>query len=242
MNLKKAFKSFAAILLAFTMLMSFLPVGVMAADRITVYASVVRNGEFTTGKNNETMAYVPVTLDSQSPTIDGAFTALHETYYIDGASSYRTTQMFSYASVTKFWGIESEYIGYCLDNDFASGVGEILEDGAHLVLWFYQDAAWSDTYTCFDKTTAAITGGEPLNLTLYSGKATLSGAIITIDGVEVLDKITDAEGKVSLSFEEGGTYTVSAKFDGSYIVPSVCIVTVTEEGKTDAEYVVEDKC
>ena len=93
MKLKKGFKSFAAVLLAFTMLMSFLPVGVMAADSITVYASVIRNGEFTTGKNNETMAYVPVTLESQSPTIDGAFINLHETYYIDGSSGYRTTQM-----------------------------------------------------------------------------------------------------------------------------------------------------
>ena len=68
------------------MLMSLLPIGVMATDSITIYAGVVRNGEFTTGKNNETMAYVPVTLESQSPTIDEAFTALHDTYYIDGAS------------------------------------------------------------------------------------------------------------------------------------------------------------
>lgn len=79
MNLKRRFKSLTAFLAALTMLMSFLPVGVMAADSITVYASVVRNGEFTTGKNNETMAYVPVTLDSQSLTIDAAFTSLHET-------------------------------------------------------------------------------------------------------------------------------------------------------------------
>ncbi|MBQ4527154.1 MAG: hypothetical protein II998_03690, partial [Clostridia bacterium] len=68
MKLKKGFKSFSAILLVFTMLMSLLPIGVMATDSITVYASVVRNGEFTTGKNNETMAYVPVALDGESPT------------------------------------------------------------------------------------------------------------------------------------------------------------------------------
>ena len=246
MKLKKVFNSFVAILLAFTMFMSFLPVGVMAADSITVYASVVRNGEFTTGKNNETMAYVPVTLDSQSPTIDGAFTTLHETYYIDGASGYRTTQMSSYTSITKFWGVESEYVSYYNNNNYAMGLTDTVEDGAHLVFWFYQDTTgWSDAYTFFDKTTATVACGDTLDLTLtqagYSGNSPFSGAVITVDGVEVSDMITDAEGKVSLSFEEGGTYTVSAKFAGSYIVPPVCIVTVTEEGKTDAEYVAEDK-
>ncbi len=244
--MKKGFKSFAAILLAFTMLMSFLPMGIMAADSITVYISVVRNGEFTTGKNNETMAYVPVTLDSQSPTIDDAFATLHETYYMDGASGYRTTQMSSYTSITKFWGLESEYVSYYNNNNYAMGLTDIVEDGAHLVFWFYQDTTgWSDAYTFFDKTTATVACGDTLDLTLtqagYSGNSPFSGAIITVDGEEVSDRITDAEGKVSLSFEEGGTYTVSAKFANFYIVPPVCIVTVTEEGKTDAEYVAEDK-
>ena len=246
MKLKKGFKSFLAILLVFTMLMSLLPIGVMATESITVYASVVRNGEFTTGKNNETMAYVPVALDSESPTIDEAFTALHNTYYIDGASGYIKTDMGMYTSITKFCGVESEYVSYYNNNNYAMGLTDPVEDGAHLVFWFYQDTTgWSDAYTFFDKTTATVAGGDTLDLTLtqtgYSGNSPFSDAMITIDGVEVSDKITDAEGNVSLSFEEGGTYTVSAKFDGSYIVPPVCIVTVTEEGKTDEEYMAEDK-
>lgn len=246
MKLKKVFKSFSVILLVFAMLMSFLPVGVMADDSITIYASVVRNGEFTTGKNNETIAYIPVTLDSQSSTIDEAFTSLHERYYIYGANGYRTTDMGSYTSITKFWGVESEYVSYYNNNNYAMGLTDLVEDGAHLVFWFYQDTkGWSDVYTFFDKTTAAVNSGDTLDLTLtqsgYSGSSPFSNAMITIDGTEVSDKITDAEGKVSLSFEEGGTYIVSAKYADSYIVPPVCIVTVTEEGKTDAEYVAEDK-
>ena len=218
----------------------------MAADSITVYASVIRNGEFVTEKNNELMAYVPVTLDNQSPTIDDAFIALHENCYIDGASGYRTTQMPSSTSITKFWGVESEYVSYYNNNNYAMGLTDIVENGAHLVLWFYQDTtSWSDTYTFFDKTTAGVISGDTLNLTLtqagYSENSPLSGATITVDGAELPEIITDAEGKASLSFEEGGTYTVSAKYANSYIVPPVCIVTVTEEGKTDAEYVAEDK-
>ncbi|MBE7022143.1 MAG: DUF4430 domain-containing protein [Ruminococcaceae bacterium] len=241
--MKKGFKKFSAIVLVFTMLMSLLPMGVMADDSITVYASVVRNGEFTTGKNNETMAYVPVTLDSQSPTIDDAFTALHDTYYIDGANGYRTTQMDWGTSITRFWGVESDYVSYYNNNNYAMGLTDPVEDGAHLVFWFYQDTSgWSDAYTFFDKTTASVASGDVLNLTLMQeGNSPLSGAIITVDGVEVSDKITDAEGKVLLTFVEGGTYTVSAKSANSYIVPPVCIVTVTEEGKADAEYVAEDK-
>ena len=37
--------------------------------------------------------------------------------------------------------------------------------------------------------------------------------MITVDGAEVSNMITDAEGKVSLSFAEGGTYIVSGIID-----------------------------
>lgn len=222
--------------------MSLLPIGVMAADSITVYASVVRNGEFVTGKDGSIIAHIPVTVNSQEPTIDNAFTALHETYYTDGTSGYRTTQMDKYTAVTKFWGVESEYVGYYNNNNFATGLAESVDDGAHLVLWFYQDTSWSDTYTYFDKTTATVACGNALDLTLMQeGGTPLSDAIITVDGAEVSGMTTDAEGKVSLSFEEGGTYIVSAKSADSYIVSPVCIVTAIEEGKTDAEYVAGDK-
>ena len=148
MKSKKGLKRFAAILFVFTMLMSLLPIEVMATESITVYASVVRNGEFTTGKNNDPIAHVPVTLDSASPTIDKAFISLHETYYKDGTSGYETTQMIYGNSVTKFWGVESEYVGYYHNNNYANGLTDVLENGAHLVFWFYQDTArWSDEIT-----------------------------------------------------------------------------------------------
>ena len=115
------------------MLMSLLPIGVMATDSITVYASVVQNGEFTTGKNNETMAYVPVTLDSESPTIDEAFTALHDTYYTDGANGYIKTDMGMYISITKFWGVTSSSVGYYNNNLVLGGINSNAV-GVNLVL------------------------------------------------------------------------------------------------------------
>ena len=246
MNLKKRFKGFAAVLLICTMLMSILPIGVMAAEDSTVYVSVVRNGEFTSGKNNKTMAHMPVIVNSQTPTIDDAFAALHENYYKDGTNGYETTKMDGYTAVTKFWGVNCAAVGYYNNNCYAMGLTDSVENGAHLVFWFYQDVvSWSDAYTFFDKTAASVTCGETLNLSLtqagYSGNSPFSGAVITVNGTEISEIITDAEGKASLSFEKGGTYIVSAKSADSCIVPPVCIVTVTEEGKTDTEYVAEDK-
>ncbi len=226
--------------------MSLLPAGVTATESITVYVSVVQGGEFTKGKNNETMALVPVLVNSQTPTIDDAFSALHETCHEDGINGYETTRMEWGTSITKFWGVESEYSGYYNNNLYAMGLTDSVKDGDHLVFWFYQDTkGWSDAYTFFDKTTAGVSGGEVLDLTLtqsgYSGNSPLSGATVTVDGTEASGAITDAEGRVSLTFDEGGTYMVSAKVADFCIVPPVCIVTVTEEGKADAEYVAEDR-
>lgn len=243
MKLKKGIKSFAAVLIVFTMLVSLLPAGVIATDSITVYVSVARNGEFINGKNGVMMAYVPITVNSQEPTIDDVFTALHEAYYEDGISGYEITEMEWGASITKFWGVDSSSVSYYNNNQYAMGLTDRVEDGAHLVFWFYQDTKyWTDTYTFFDRTTAAVAAGDTLSLNLKKeGSSPLPNAVITVDGVEVQDAITDSDGNVSLTFEEGGTYTVSAKSSDSYIVPPVCIVTVTEEGKTEAEYVAEDK-
>jgi len=244
--LKKIFKNFPLVLLALTMLMPLFSITATASDGITAYVSVVQNGEFVTGKNGGSIAYAPVTVKGQTPTIDDAFIALHENYFIEGAGGYETTRMDWGTSVTKFWGSYSTSVSYYNNNSYAYGLTDTIEDGAHLVFWFYRDAeSWSDTYTFFDKTTAAVVSGDALELTLtqagYSESSPLNGAVITVDGEEVADVITDAEGKFSLIFEEGGTYTVSAGYADSYIVPPVCIVTVSEKGKTDAEYVSEDK-
>ena len=188
--MKKTFKNVISVLLILTMLISLLPTGVMATDNITVYASVVRNGTFTIGKNNETMAHVPVVVNSQTTTIGDAFTALHETYYEAGSSGYETTQM-GYTAVTKFWGVNSSSVSYYNNNHYADSITDSVEDGAHLVFWFYQDTTgWSDTYTFFDKTTASVASGDTLNLTLtqagYPENSPLSNAIITVDGVRFL--------------------------------------------------------
>jgi nucleoid-associated protein YgaU len=57
----------------------------------------------------------------------------------------------------------------------------------------------------------------------------VAGAVIYVDGKATSSK-TDAEGKVTLSFDKAGTYTVSAKSDSQTLVPPVCIVT--SNGKT----------
>lgn len=225
-------------LLVLTMLLGMFPVSAIAADSITVYVSVVQNGEFVTGKDSKTIAYVPVTVSTHEPTIGDAFTVLHETYCESGLSGYETTQMSWGASVTKFWGVTSSTVGYYNNNSYAMGLTDSVTDGAHLVFWFYQDTSgWSDSYTYFDQTTASLAGGAALELT-----ASASGLSVTVDGSAVPGKATDANGKVTLHFAEAGTYIVSAKATGSsYIVPPVCIVDVSGDDPDAASTVASDK-
>ncbi|MBQ9851764.1 MAG: S-layer homology domain-containing protein [Ruminiclostridium sp.] len=241
-------KRVLSLLMAFVMAVGLLPVGAMATgtESITVYASVAQNGEFVTGKDDATIAYVPVTVTGENPTIGDTFTALHEQYY-NGSDGYDTVDSTYGAQVNRFWGVTSSSVGYYYNNNYAMGLTDSVEDGAHLVFWFYQDgSSWSDQYTHFESTTATVDGGQALDLTLaaygYRGDTPFSGAAITVDGKELPGKSTDTDGKVTLYFAESGTYLVSAKaVGGSYIVPPVCVVTVSNDDADAADALAADK-
>ena len=56
--------------------------------------------------------------------------------------------------------------------------------------------------------------------------AQAEGARLIVNG-ELTDFLTDAEGNVSVKFDEAGSYTVSAiGAEGETLVPPVCVVTV----------------
>ncbi len=133
-----------------------------------------------------------------------------------------------------------------------------LENGDSVEFWFYQDTStWSDCYTTFDNVTANAVAGEEITLTMY--KETFDenyvSTLVPIDGTDVENnyitinevlpdgsigaaltdgetEITpDAEGKVTFSFENVGTYVITAQgFVNGYapIVAPYCIVTVTK--------------
>ncbi len=244
-------KRMVSLLLTLCLIVGLLPGTVLAtdADKITVYISVVQDGTFVTDKDGNAVACAPVTIDSDDPTIGDAFTALHEMYFLGGVDGYETAEVYTASNpmVKKFWGIESSSIGYYNNNEYAMGTADAVSPRAHLVFWFYQDtSSWSDiyTYTYFNQTTVSISGGAALELTLtsagWSGPEPLSGASITVDG-EKTNYTTDANGIATIYFPKAGSYIVSAGVDSGYIVPPVCIVTVTGDDENAAQIVSEDK-
>lgn len=154
-------------------------------------------------------------------------------------------------------GIQGEYgtKGYLID-------AARLKAGDLVEFWFYQDTSWSDYYTYFTETSKTVTAGEPFTLKLMGFMAmsamgypptpvsidgtnenaaitmctinpdgSLSSALKDSGGQELT---TNANGEVTLSFAEPGTYIVTASgmaadsiMDSCPIVAPWCAVTVT---------------
>lgn len=134
-----------------------------------------------------------------------------------------------------------------------------LKAGDLVEFWFYQDTSYCDYYTYFTETSKTVPAGEPFTLKLMGFMAmsamgyppipvSIDGtdAAITINTVNsdgsLSDALTDnignglttnANGEVTLSFAEPGTYIVTAngfEKNGSPIVAPWCAVTVTGGG------------
>ena len=261
MKLKKGFKSFSAILLVFAMLMSFLPMEVMADDSITVYVTISDKGTLAEDTDGNPMGYRAVTVtdldNDDALTIYDAYTAAHK-QFCQSEFSINGSGL-----VGQLWGDHSGAFLTFVNNSGISGEplkDQLIEDGAHLIGAILSDINyWSDYYSFFDTCTKNVSVGENVTLTLNgrSGMSwsntpesdmALNGLSVGIwkDGAfsAISGKSTDSKGQVDLCFETTGTYyvTASGTVNGfAPIIAPICVVTVTEEGKTDAEYVAEDK-
>lgn len=230
----KALCRWSMILLLAVLLVAFLCTGVSAAD-ITVSASVSNAGVIASGvdseNNNEAtvMANVPVSLTGQdSYTVNDVLVALHDRYYTGGSSNgYATND--SISSVTKLWGVSTTNTLF-----FVNGVGllfgvgtDTVEDGDTVTASVNKDPKYfADWYAGFNEGTKTVVTGESFELTLngYLGMAYTEedktsvaipnatvGTVSTSGFTPLEGKTTAADGKVSLSFEEPGTYIVSAQ-------------------------------
>lgn len=247
-RVKRNISRFTAMLLAVIMIVGLLPTTAFAAGNEPAADAVV----FVTGAKEGTLYLVnqPVTVKDLNAdgelSYDEAMKAAHDAYCPNG---YVSIEGNDGLQVGKLWGEGDEYFANALfyTNDVAlnMNVGEsYVEAGDRLYACSlkYPDG-WNDAYTYFDKTALTVDAGKDFTLTL-SGRSYMGGALqyeslkvgTWSNGsfTELKGKTFADDGKITLSFDQPGTYIVSA--EGEYyedyvitpIMPPACVVTVEE--------------
>ena len=240
-------KKLLSVLLVATMILGLMPMGIMADGNspFTVYVTVCRHGEFVQSLDGQDMVIMPIEMsESESYNLDDIFREVHKTYYTE--DEYESADGEFGAYITKFWGDESGNYGYQINGGevFVMGLGHEVSDGDYIDVAIYKNY-YPDTeaYTKFEKYEEECTLGESIELSLFQAGydenwntvfSACEDAEILIDG-EFSGISTDFDGKVLLSFDEVGTYVISArktKEVNEEIVPAitapVCKVTVKE--------------
>ncbi|HAM14956.1 MAG TPA: hypothetical protein DCP91_03675, partial [Eggerthellaceae bacterium] len=217
-----------------------------------VTVSISKYGELVQGKDGNLVAQLPVELTGKlTYTIDDALRAAHEAAYEGGAAEGYATAMTQWGlGLSKLWGDTSGNFAYQVNYGDAEvmGVTDAIPDGAAIDAYILE--SWypdTENYSAFDKATATVKTGEPLELTLSDFsydesfkmvKAPVEGAAVHVAGAAAPEgaPTTDAEGKASISFDEPGTYVVTAaktKVVGgaevTAITAPVCVVTVIQK-------------
>lgn len=240
-------KKLLSVLLVAAMILGLMPMGIMADGNslFTVYVTVCRHGEFVQNQDGQDMAIMPIEMDgNDSYNLDDVFKELHRTYYVE--DEYESADGEFGAYITKFWGDESGNYGYQINGGevFVMGLSHEVCDGDYIDVAIYKNY-YPDTesYTKFEKYEEEVTLGESIELSLFQAGydenwntvfSACEDVEIIIDG-ESTGITTDFDGKVSLNFDEVGTYVISARKDkevNNESVPSitspVCKVVVKE--------------
>ena len=233
MKLKRKMLAWLMIL---TMLIGVLPANSMVAkaeeDTIIVYVTMINKGNIENDKNGNALMNVPMEIPSGTVAID-AVKKVHEVFHQDGAYAYAEASGF----FSTFWGEVTYSAGY-----FRNGISvnapttEVMQEGDYLDLMLY-DKYQTDLYADFTTRSYSVEGGETVNLTLkvgdvFNNSKNCDGTSILYskDGtVPSLDtgSVTDADGKVGVTFYEAGTYYLMASKSGSLVNSSIAKVEVT---------------
>ena len=195
-----------------------------SADGVTVYVTV-SNG--TLMLTSRAVSVTDVDGDG-ALTINDALVLAHDAAYEGGSYGL---------AITKLWGVENGgSYGYYVNDKSAMGLTDKVSDGDRINAFVYTDTVgFSDVYCYFDNSAVTAAAGEKVTLTLLSAGYDanwqpvvnpVAGATVTVDGKSTELK-TDADGKVTVTFDAEGTHTVSAVSDTARLVPPVCVATVT---------------
>ena len=198
------------------------------ADSATVYFTVSNQGVLAQTSDGQAAIELPVTvkdLDSDGIlTYDEALVALHEKYCEGG---YEISGGF----VQKFWNVTTNPKGsnYFLKNNEALSMGvndkssTVAQDDQLYACVLKDEAKWSDVICYFDSRALTVEAYKDITLNLQGSSSmavggykagSVAGAQVGVwkDGTftAIKNAVTDSKGNVTVSFEEPGTYIVSA--------------------------------
>lgn len=228
----KNMKKWLSMLLMIAIMMTMIPTAAFASDGsapaedAVVTLTVSNKGALATANDGSVMAEREVTVkDINSDgklTFGEALAAAHAEYNSEDGYVER------YGTVSKLWGIETvNTLFFINDVGLTSSVSSAtVKDGDRLTASINaDDIYYADWYSAFDTTSKNVTVGEEFSLTLkgYLGMAyepedmestALAGVSVgtaSASGFSPLDgKTTDESGRVTLSFDEAGTYYITA--------------------------------
>ncbi len=219
-------------------------VSAFAEDSVNVYVTIAdAEGKLALAAESVT---VTDTDGDGALTINDALYAAHEVHYEGGAAAGYASAYGDYGlSMTKLWGAENgSGFGYYINNAAAWSLEDPIAEEDCINAFVYTDLTnWSDTYCYFDAIAVETLAGIDVTLTLSANSydadwnpivVPVEGAVITLDG-EATEWTTDAEGKVTMRFEEYGSFVISAVSDTQILVPPACLLEVTDEITDPAE-------
>lgn len=225
-------KKWLSMLLMIAIMMTMIPSAAFAqsgsapAEDAVVTLTVSNKGALATANDGSVMASKKVTVkDINSDgklTFGEALTAAHAEYNSEDGYVEKS------GTVSKLWGVQtSNTLFFINDVGLTSSVSsDTVKDGDRLTASINADGQYyADWYSFFDTASKTVAVGEEFSLTLkgYLGMAyepedmestALAGVSIgtaSASGFSSIDgKTTDESGRVTLSFDEAGTYYVTA--------------------------------
>ena len=240
------FKKVLSIILAFVMILGSFSVCAEGVENITVYLSVSKYGELVTDKYGNTFACVEIELDGkESYNLNDVFFTAHSLYCEDGEEGYASSVGQWGFGIDKFWSDTSYNFGYQVNGgtESVSGLDYTVKSGDFIDAFIYKNQyPETEGYAMFDKRRISLYTNNECDLTLeyFSGYdenwnsivSPCEDATVIINGEET-EYRTDGNGQVVLSFENEGTYIVSArktKLSGDNEVPAItapsCVIDV----------------
>lgn len=221
--------------------------GDVQATSADVYVTIADKGKIAVGEDEKhtLMAEVPVHVTDADEdgklTFHDAMLITHEEYCKEGYEAGESTHEYS---VNRLWKDDSGNFGYYISGQSAWSPKDEVETGDEITAFIYADStSWSDAYSYFSQNKLQVKRNDTVSLQLNYSSWTGSGevadaalGVVTVSGdASVFSPFTDASGNAlttdasgnaEISFDQPGTYVVSAQSDTMTLVPPVCVVTV----------------